>query len=160
MLTLLKTRLFNLPTMFVLGMVGLIAFVLLTNSDTVLSKFGFETTSTLKAELARTQAELDRLAKVNQELIDSIEEIKRTQQAQIEALSNFYKEEESKKTATVQIVETKQTKIKDLNKKVAAKTKSTKDTVTLPTQELNNISETNISALIETKALLFKEGVN
>ena len=156
MLTLLKTRLFNLPTMFVLGMVGLIAFVLLTNSDTVLSKFGFETTSTLKAELARTQSELDRLAKVNQELIDSIEEIKRTQQAQIEALSNFYKEEESKKTATIQIVETKQTKIKDLNKKVAAKTKSTKDTVTLPTQELNNISETNISALIETKAMLFK----
>ena len=156
MLTLLKTRLFNLPTMFVLGMVGLIAFVLLTNSDTVLSKFGFETTSTLKAELARTQSELDRLAKVNQELIDSIEEIKRTQQAQIEALSNFYKEEESKKTATIQIVETKQTKIKDLNKKVAAKTKSTKDTVTLPTQDLNSISETNISALIETKAMLFK----
>lgn len=142
--------------MFVLGMVGLIVFVLLTNSDTVLSKFGFETTSNLKAELARTQSELDRLTKVNQELIDSIEEIKRTQQAQIEALSKFYKEEESKKTATTQITQIMQTKIKDLNKKVASKTKITNDTISLPTQELNSISEANISALIETKALLFK----
>jgi len=53
-----KNKVFSLSGSFILIFIAIFALFLFSNTNTILSKFGFETTTNLKAELVKSQEDL------------------------------------------------------------------------------------------------------
>jgi hypothetical protein len=79
-LALLKIKNFlfgNLSSIFVVGLIAIIAMLALFNADAVLSKMGMETRSTLTAKLAKTEEQLKVVVAKNAELSSSIDKLQK-----------------------------------------------------------------------------------
>lgn len=67
----LKGKVFSQAGSFLLPVLGLLAVFLIWNSDLILTKFGYETRSNLKAEVTRLNGELEKVMDANRTLSEA-----------------------------------------------------------------------------------------
>lgn len=128
---------------------------LFSNSDIILSKFGFETTSTLKANLVKAQSDIDKLIKVNDDLSRAYDEMKRTNELKTKLLEEANKEKLKVEIDTKKIEEKHSPIQKEIKKTIKEKVKKTSTEVTYPIEELNKLSKANVDEINETFQSLF-----
>ena len=129
------------------------------NSNTILEKFGFETRTSIKAELTKTQGQLTQAQDSNKDLVQKIKELERVKKEHEQAIIDY---EEEKKQANKTIEEIKNKK-KENSKKATenlnSKTQVTDTTITVPKQDYDEASRENIRAIHEAFNSFFPESV-
>lgn len=144
-----KDKIFSYTNVFLFIFACIFGIFILFNSSTILSKFGFETTANLKAELAKTQAELKRATEANAELNRSIERLKQEYENSRKIVNQYAAEKEAVERQAEELAKKKEAREKQLLAQLRSKTTYSKDSVTFPVKELNQVSENNIVALNE-----------
>jgi len=153
-----KDKLFSTTGVFLLIFAAIFAVFLFSNSNVILSKFGFETTTNLKSELTRVQNELRQLQAINNGLNKTIEDLQKRNTEVEEALVKSFIEKETLREKVNDIRAKKDKKVKELNKRVEEQTTVTETTITLPIVEIDQLSAENIDSLNEVYDSLFSEG--
>lgn len=136
------------------------AVFLFSNSNIILSKFGFETTTTLKSELTKTQGQLDTAVDTNQNLNKTIDKVIDNGAKKEEALVESFKEREKVKDTVAKVNNTKAEKVKKVNEVLDKGTVVEQDVIKIPKAEYDKASEANIDAINEAYNKLFTEGEN
>lgn len=77
LLSFLKEKVFSETGFLIIPLIALLAIFVIWNSDSILTKFGFETTANLKAEVTRLKAKVDQLEEANKKLTS---DLKRTEE--------------------------------------------------------------------------------
>lgn len=134
---------------FLLAIGALLAVFLVINSETILTKFGFETKTALKSELVITQGNLDKAVLTNKEMSDTIEKMKKDEAVKLAAIAELHKEKEVLKGKLDSALSKTDAKIGAKMKTLDSKTKVTADTVTIPLKESEEISNELITSLNE-----------
>lgn len=142
-----KNKLFSTTGVFILVFVALFGVFIFSNTDTILTKFGFETKTSLRGKLSEAQKDLERLGDLNKQLNQSLEELQKQHERELEALKLYHEEAKAIEEAVQQIVEQRKTEARPVQKEVVQKTVTTDTTITLPRKEYNTLSKQNISSL-------------
>jgi uncharacterized membrane protein YgaE (UPF0421/DUF939 family) len=150
-------KLFSTTGIFISILIAIVAVFIFFNSNVILSKFGFETTTTLKAELVRTQEELKKAKEINDNLNKTIENLKNIHENEVKTIVEFYKEKEIAKDTITTISKKKEIRDREIIKKIDEKLSQTETTITVPIIEYNQLSESNIDALNEVYNSFFKD---
>lgn len=156
----------NLTTTFLIALFTVIGFILITNADTILTTMNFETKTTIAKKLAKAEAQLKEVGTINKNLNLKIETLEKTYQNQVKAVTDDCKDKEKIKTiTTTTLVKHKAANIKTKKKledKLILSTslsdpppKVNYATITLPIQEINEMSTTNISSIHDSYNELF-----
>lgn len=149
----LKNKLFSIVGVIVAIVVFILLYFLLTNTTTILSKFGFETTTTLKAELIQSQNDLKRLSEVNINLNNTIDTLQKTAKKNAEAISSSTKEKQAVQVKT----NTSLQKYTDKTRKFKEDLKTKPTTSAEVTLEVDALSEANIDLITEVYNSNFQE---
>lgn len=152
----IKNKLFSTTGIFLLIFAAIISIFLFSNSNVILSKFGFETTTTLKSELTRTQDELRQLKSINDSLVNDIKAMELKYKKQLETINTLQKEKIAVEKKLTGITKTYNTTKNKLNKDVEIKVNETPTEITIPIQEINQLSSNNIDTLNQTYSQLFE----
>ena len=137
-------------------LVGLILLFIIPNSDTILSKFGFETKTTLKGQLVSTQKDLKTTIDNNKTLESTGKIAEETHKSAVTAIVQTY-EQEKKNDKKVEKINAKADKvIKPAIDQLKMTQVLTPTTVTFDKIKLNEVSRANIRALNETYSELFE----
>ncbi len=128
-----------------------------SNSNVILSKFGFETTTNLKSEVTRLQGELETAQRINKGLKDDLAAQETRHKAEIKAIVDAGKEREQVKDKIIEIKTKKELKdkstIEQLNKKIVI----TPTEITIPIAEYDQLSTSNIESVQEAFDTFFPE---
>jgi len=158
LMLLIKEKLFSTAGIFLLIFAAIFAVFIFSNSNVILSKFGFETTTTLKAEVTRLDGELKTLKDINEKLNKTIADQTAVHDAKLKGVIENFKEQE-KARLTVTVIKTKkEIKDRDTIKELEKKTVQTDTEITMPLAELNKLSESNITSLNDAYSSLFETG--
>lgn len=152
----IKTKLFSITGIFFLIFAAIFAIFIFFNSNVILSKFGFETTTTLKAEVTRLDGELKQLKETNDSLNKVIETNDRLHKIKIKNIIENFKEQEKARKTVADIKSKKEIKDRDIIKELEKKIVTTDKEITMPLEELNILSASNIDSLNETYSSLFE----
>lgn len=153
-----KNKMFS-GTGLIITVFGLIfALFLFSNSNVILSKFGFETTTVLKGKLVETQGQLNNAVTVNQELNKTVDKVIDNSAKKEEVLVESFVEREKVKDTVATIKREKIAKVKEATQTLDKETTVTEDVITIPTAEYNKASEANIDSIHATFDKLFNEG--
>lgn len=151
----IKGKIFSQGGLFIALLIGLILLFIIPNSDTILSKFGFETKSTLKGQLVSSQKDLQTTVNNNKTLEASGRIAEETHKSAVTSLVNNF-EEQKKNEKKVEKINTKANKV---IQPAVAELKMTQvltpKTITLDKIKLDEVSRANIDALNETYDELF-----
>lgn len=146
-LTFLKTKLFTNNGVFLLIFAGIVALFLISNSNTILSKLGFETTTNLKAQLVQSQADLKQLQAINAELNTSITELRVRHEQEKKAITQANVQREVIRTRVVEVIRDRQVQAAPNIRALEEKMVVTPETIVIPVLEYNRLSENNIDAI-------------
>lgn len=150
----IKDKLFSPSGIVLLGFGSIIFLFLVYNGDTILSKFGFETKSSLKGDLVQAKADLKTLREVNEDLVFKIDVLEANRQVTVEILEELYnKKAQTKDTVTEVLKQRDQQEIEN-RKTLKAATVVTETTVTMPKVNYERASRSNIEALHNAFTLL------
>ncbi len=155
-----KNKVFNLSGSFILIFIAIFALFLFSNTNTILSKFGFETTTNLKAELVKSQEDLKKLAEINTNLNNLILQTNERHKRELEAIRSVEEEKKVIDKAITEVVEIRKVLAKPVQKKLIEKTVATETTITIPIEEYNQLSEQNIDSIHAAFAALEIENLN
>jgi len=133
----------------------IIAVFIYSNSNVILSKFGFETTTNLKSEVTRLQGELQTAQKINQDLNRNMVEMQDRHKAEIKAIVDAQKEREEVKNRIIEIKTKKELKDKATIEKLNSKIVVTPTEITIPIAEYDQLSANNIDSMNEVFDSLF-----
>lgn len=127
MLTIIKTffsSLFGnkLSLYFILGIASLFLIIFIFNGDSILSRFGFETTSSLKQKIAQLEESNKNLLNKNAELAQELKNTEKYHKKEVAAIKTYY-----------------ENKVDILNKTIIAKNKLINDNKSI----LNKLEEEN-----------------
>lgn len=86
----------KLSLYFILGLFGFLAVIVLYNSDAILSRFGFETTSSLKAKIATLESEKAQLVDSNKRLLAQLDNQEKIHREELASLKRVYEEKIAK----------------------------------------------------------------
>ena len=153
----LKKKLFTTTGVFLMVFAALIGMFLVFNAGTILERFGFETKATVKAELAKTKKDIERLSEVNKDLAGKIEQLEATKKQHEQAISAYEQESKDLRKVIQEAKDTKKAKTKPNTTKVDKETVITDTTITLPKQAYEELSYENISTLHSVFDRLFPE---
>lgn len=149
------TGIFTLPNIFVGALVGMILILLLSNTNVFLAKMGFETKTTLKASLVKSEMQLEELAKVNQKNAEELKlERKRTEQL-TKALTELT---EAKKKAEVTVLKMRTAKVnksRPIIERLEARKVVTETHITVHREDADALSLVQIEHLHEVYNKLF-----
>jgi hypothetical protein len=149
--------LFTAGRVFVGILLLIMTYFLWNGSETVMTKFGMETKSSLRAALATQTQAAEVAVKANKTNSDTIKDL----QAENRRLANALGELKKKDEKTVQITVDTQTNLKKkvdpIKTQIAKKKIVTDKVIMLPTAEVNAKSEANISALHDTYDKFFAD---
>lgn len=173
----------NLSSIFLVGLVAIIGMIGIFNADTILSKMGMETRSTLTAKLAKAEEQLKVVVATNKELNDKIEKINRDGVFRTTLVEENCKESkeiteaiaDSKSTLdqTATVIKRGPRKIASASKHKASESDGSKSasntsesdeslllkmTNQLSPDQLNALSQSNITAINSTYDGLFNKG--
>lgn len=152
----IKGRIFSQGGLLIALLVGLILLFIIPNSDTILSKFGFETKTTLKGQLVSTQKDLATTIDNNKTLESTGKIAEETHKSAVTAIVQTY-EQEKKNDKKVEKINAKADKvIKPAIDQLKMTQVLTPTTVTFDKIKLNEVSRANIRALNETYSELFE----
>lgn len=146
----------NLGLIFVGLLVLVISVFVYSNSSVILSKFGFETTTNLKAEVTRLQGELSQAKRINDKLNEDLKSQTSRHKAELEAVSGVYKEREKTKDKIIEVKTQKELKDRDTIKKLSEKMVVTPTEITIPIAEYDQLSSNNIDSITEVYDTFFK----
>jgi cell division protein FtsB len=82
----------KLSMYFILGLIALLSIIVVYNSDTILSRFGFETTSSLKAKVAKLEEQNQQLAQANKQLKDDLDKLEKRKNDELKAMKKYYED--------------------------------------------------------------------
>lgn len=156
--TFLKTKLFSLPVVFIGILVAIISIFLIYNSDTVLSRFGFETKTVLKAQVESLKKDLKQAESVNADLLKKLEYVEQQAKIREQALVEYYQNVNTVQKRVSSIQKTKIEKEKVIQEEIKQQQvldENTK-TVSFPIEKLNEHSSIQISTLNEVYHELFE----
>ncbi len=135
----------------------IIAVFIYSNSNVILSKFGFETTTNLKSEVTRLQGELETAQRINKDLQSDLTAQETRHKAEIKAIVDSSKEREKVKDKLIEVKSKKELKdkatIDQLNKKIVV----TPTEITIPIAEYDQLSTSNIESVQEVFDTFFPE---
>lgn len=155
-----KEKVFSMTGVFLMIFAFIIGGFLFYNSNTILEKFGFETRTSIKAELTKTQEQLTQAQDTNKELVQKIKELERVKKEHEQAIIDY----EAEKKQTNKTIEEIKTKKKENSKKATEnldnKTQVTDTTITVPKQDYDDASRENIRAIHTALQSLFPESTN
>lgn len=157
-LTFFKTKILTTPVVFLAILVSILSLFLIYNSDTILTRLGFETKTNLKAQVVSLKKDLETAENVNKKLIDDLNSLEKQLKTNQETISNFYKEEKRIATKVSVIKEAKVIKEKQIEKNIEEKkiVDEENNTITLPLKEVNEHSFIQITTLNEVYNELFE----
>lgn len=142
-----KEKVFTLTGTFIIIFASIFAIFLIFNSNVILSKFGFETTTTLKSELTKSQKDLERLADINRSNMDTLDTVTKTHKKEVELIETYIKDKDIVTSKVTKIISDRKTESKPIETIVNEKITVTDTTIVLPLEEYNKLSEKNIEAL-------------
>ena len=127
----------------------IIGVFIFSNSNVILSKFGFETATNLKAEVTRLQGELQTAQRVNKDLQDNLAAQETRHKAEIKALVDSAKEREKIQNDIIEAKKKKEAKDKATIDQLNKKTVVTDTTITIPIAEYDQLSASNADTINE-----------
>lgn len=127
----------------------IIGVFIFSNSNVILSKFGFETATTLKSEVTRLQGELETAQRVNKDLQSNLAAQETRHKAEIKALVDSAKEREKIQSDIIEAKKKKEAKDKATIEQLNKKTVVTDTTITIPIAEYDQLSASNADTINE-----------
>ena len=127
----------------------IIGVFIFSNSNVILSKFGFETATNLKAEVTRLQGELETAQRVNKDLQTNLAAQETRHKAEIKALVDSAKEREKIQSDIIEAKKKKEAKDKATIEQLNKKTVVTDTTITIPIAEYDQLSASNADTINE-----------
>lgn len=149
-LTILKSLLSKDVVIFILIILAVIGVFVFSNSETILTGLGYETTASVKAQLARTQSELEQAKAINDSLIATINDQETRHKNEMVAVVQSQKDKDGINAKAVDMLKKKQLADKDIIQQLKDKIKLSDTEITLPIDEYNKLSLNNINTLKET----------
>lgn len=150
-----KGRLFSQSGIFLAVLVGFLLLFIIPNTDTILSKFGFETKTNLKGDLVATQKDLKTAVETNKSLVSTGKIQEENHQSAMTVVTG----NAEAKVETEKKVETINKKANKVVQPAIASLKMTQvitpTTITLDKIKVDEVSKANIDALNETFDELF-----
>lgn len=143
----LKSKFFNLTTMFLGAMLLLISLFVLFNSDTVLSRFGFETKTNLKAQVVSTKKDLNAVLMANAESEETARDQRQIQGVILDTVVKVAEE----KARVAEVVGESKTSVRKTTQPVVDKVKKenppTSTSTTISKEDANQVSVIVIESL-------------
>lgn len=127
----------------------IIGVFIFSNSNVILSKFGFETATNLKAEVTRLQGELETAQRVNKDLQSNLAAQETRHKAEIKALVESAKEREKIQNDIIEAKKKKEARDKATIEQLNKKTVVTDTTITIPIAEYDQLSASNADTINE-----------
>lgn len=127
----------------------IIGVFIFSNSNVILSKFGFETATNLKAEVTRLQGELETAQRVNKDLQNNLAAQETRHKAEIKALVESAKEREKIQNDIIEAKKKKEARDKATIEQLNKKTVVTDTTITIPIAEYDQLSASNADNINE-----------
>jgi len=135
----------------------IIAVLVLSNASIILSKFGFETTANLKAEVATLQAELEQTKQINNRLNEDLANQTLRHKAELSAVTESVRERRVVRDRIVEVIVAKEVEDKAVIAELTDKMVITPTEITIPIEEYNQLSTNNINSINEVFDSLFPE---
>lgn len=142
-----KEKVFKLSGVFIMFFAFIILTIIIGNSNLILTKLGFETTTTLKSQLTKSEDQVAQIADANKSTVDTLKTVEKINQQQLDAISGYYKEKELANKKITAIKVDAEIKRKVVNAKLDKSTVKTKTTITYNIEEYNASSSINIIML-------------
>lgn len=155
-----KEKVFSMTGVFLMIFAVIIGSFLFFNSNTILEKFGFETRTSIKAELTKTQGQLTQAQDTNKELVDKIKELERVKKEHEQAIIDYETQKAKDKKTIDDILTKKKENSKKATQNLDNKTQITDTTITVPKQDYDDASRENIRAIHAVFDSLFPESPN
>lgn len=155
--TFFKEKVMNVAGIFIGIFVLIIAVFIYSNSNVILSKFGFETTTNLKSEVTRLQEELKQAKEINDKVNEDLAIQTTRHKAELIAVVESFKEREKVKNKITEVKTKKEIKDRDTINKLNTKMIATPTEITIPLEEYNQLSANNIDSINEVFNSLFPE---
>lgn len=149
-----KDKMFTPTSIILFIFIAIFALFAFSNADTIMTKMGFETKTSLKGKLVQARADLKTMSEVNADLISEITRLEEDQKLTLEVIEEVYvKKQET--IVTVERVIAERDKQDTVNR-VALKTATviTDVTITMPKLLYERASKSNIEALHNAFAAL------
>lgn len=151
----LKDKVFSVTGILITAMVLLIGSLVWSNSDTILSKFGFETKTNLKGSLVKAQEDLKTAMDSNKRLNDELKEKERYNQTLLKELESLENDKIALSKEIEEIKNGRSTKVAPKVNQFKKDTVAGNKTVTVPVTLLDEISSDNLQSVQETYDRLF-----
>lgn len=139
--------LFTAGRVFVGILLLIMTYFLWNGSETVMTKFGMETKSSLRAALATQTQAAETAVKTNKTNLDTIKGLQEENRRLVTELGELKKKDEKVAQITVEAQTNLKKKVDPIKTQIAKKKIVTDKVIMLPTAEVNAKSEANISAL-------------
>lgn len=153
-----KNKMFS-GTGLIVTIFGLIfAVFLFSNANVILTKFGFETTTTLKSELVKSQGALQNAVAVNTGLNKTVDKVLDHGAKKEAALTESFKEREKVKDTVTTIRQHRADSVKEATHVLDSQTTVSDEVIKIPTAEYNKASEANITSINDAFNQFFPEG--
>lgn len=142
---------------FLLILLSLIAIFVVSNTSVILSRLGFETTTSLKAELVKTQSDLQRTMQINEEKDMQLLKERAMSKSLTEQLEKLNNDVLKAKEYVDKVQVEKSNKSKVIISKVKSLQVTNDNTVQLPKSEIDQLSAINIDQVTEVFNNLMKQ---
>lgn len=153
-----KNKMFSGTGLIVTIFAVIFALFLFSNANVILTKFGFETTTTLKSELVQSQGALQNAVAVNTNLNKTLDTTLDHGAKKEQALVESFQEREQVHNTVAAIKQHRADVVKEVTYVLDKETTVSDDVIKIPTAEYNKASETNITSLNDAFDKLFPEG--
>lgn len=151
----LKGKLFSQGGLLIALLIGFILLFIIPNSDTILSKFGFETKTTLKGQVVSLTKDLATAVDNNESLVSGGKIADESHKSAVTALVNNFEEEKKNEKKVAKINAKANKVIQPAIAELKMTEVLTSTTITLDKIKLDQVSKANIDALNETYDELF-----
>lgn len=157
LLSFVKNRLFTPNFGFLTIFIVIFGVIAYKGSDTILKRLGFETKAKLKAELALTKQQLENVVNTNLELNHQIQKLQEEFERNQKVLEELQKERENLSAKVEELNKNLTLKNERLSQVVKKKVRETKTELVIPKEEVQELSQNNIEALLNSYDTFFSD---
>ena len=151
----IKNKLFTNSGVFLTFFVVLFAVFFFSNSRLIMSKLGFDSITSLSVSLAKTQDNVKQLKTINDKLIMQLDKLAESHTRDLQAIDDLQQAKVFINNAVTTVTKKKDSAEKSIVSRIERQTVYTEKTVTLPTQDIDKLSENNIANIQQLYAVLF-----
>lgn len=138
---------FTIGRCFVIMLALIFGCFLWAGSETLLTRFGFETKTSLQQKLTQETSNRAQLEQTNKDLLESAVQAKKDQDRVLKTLADLTQTHQALEETTSVITQTLVKKSVQAKTNIEKKKVTTVETVTLPIEDLNTLSQANIDAV-------------